>query len=86
MGLNALTYFVLIVMLAPMFWLVARRRRSRALSSGSYDLLYPSFDAFSDMWNAVDFEQVLHEQLVICTRRGAVRDGVREPAGYALAR
>ena len=55
-ALTALAYLVLIVMLAPIFWLlVGATQKSSALSTGDYDLLDPTFQAFSDMWNTVDF-------------------------------
>jgi multiple sugar transport system permease protein len=86
-ALNALTYLVLIVMLAPVFWLVASSTQTTsALASGSYDLLHPSFDAFSDMWNSVDFERYLANSLVICTGAALAATAFASSAGYALAR
>ena len=86
-GLNALAYFVLIVMLAPVFWLVASSTQTTsALASGSYDLLHPSFDAFSEMWNAVDFERYLANSIVICSGAALFATAFASSAGYALAR
>ena len=86
-GLNALAYLVLIVMLAPVFWLVASSTQTTsALASGSYDLLHPSFDAFSDMWNSVDFERYLANSIVICSGAALFATAFASSAGYALAR
>ena len=86
-GLNALAYFVLIVMLAPVFWLVASSTQTTsALASGSYDLLHPTFNAFSDMWNAVDFERYLANSIVICSGAALFATAFASSAGYALAR
>jgi multiple sugar transport system permease protein len=86
-GLNALTYLVLIVMLAPVFWLVASSTQTTsALASGSYDLLHPTFDAFSEMWNSVDFERYLANSIVICTGAALFATAFASSAGYALAR
>jgi len=86
-GLNALAYFVLIVMLAPVFWLVASSTQTTsALASGSYDLLHPTFDAFSDMWNSVDFERYLANSIVICSGAALFATAFASSAGYALAR
>jgi multiple sugar transport system permease protein len=86
-GLNALAYIVLIVMLAPVFWLVASSTQTTsALASGSYDLLHPSFDAFSEMWNAVDFERYLANSIVICSGAALLATAFASSAGYALAR
>jgi multiple sugar transport system permease protein len=86
-GLNALTYFVLIVMLAPVFWLVASSTQTTsALASGSYDLARPSFDAFTEMWNAVDFQRYLANSIVICTGAALLATAFASSAGYALAR
>jgi multiple sugar transport system permease protein len=86
-GLNALAYLVLIVMLAPVLWLVASSTQTTsALASGSYDLLHPSFDAFSDMWRSVDFERYLANSIVVCFGAAALATGFASSAGYALAR
>jgi multiple sugar transport system permease protein len=86
-GLNALAYFVLLVMLAPVFWLVASSTQTTsALASGSYDLLHPSFNAFTEMWNAVDFQRYLANSIVICSGAALLATAFASSAGYALAR
>ncbi len=86
-GLNALTYLVLFVMLAPVLWLVASSTQTTgALANGSYDLLHPTFDAFSDMWSSVDFERYLANSLVVCTGAALAATAFASSAGYALAR
>jgi multiple sugar transport system permease protein len=86
-GLNALTYAVLLVMLAPVFWLVASSTQTTAaLASGSYDLLNPTFQAFSDMWSSVDFERYLANSIVICMGAALFATAFASSAGYALAR
>jgi multiple sugar transport system permease protein len=86
-ALTALTYLVLIVMLAPVFWLVASSTQTTsALASGSYDLVHPTFDAFSDMWNSVDFERYLANSFVICSGAALAATAFASFAGYALAR
>ena len=86
-GLNALTYLVLIVMLAPVLWLVASSTQTTsALAGGSYDLLHPTFDAFSDMWSSVDFERYLANSIVICFGAAGLATAFASSAGYALAR
>ncbi len=86
-GLNALTYLVLLVMLAPVLWLVASSTQTTgALASGSYDLLHPTFNAFSDMWSSVDFERYLANSVVVCTGAALVATAFASSAGYALAR
>jgi multiple sugar transport system permease protein len=86
-GLNALTYAVLLVMMAPVFWLVASSTQTTGqLASGDYDLLSPTFNAFSDMWTSVDFERYLANSIVICTGAAALATAFASSAGYALAR
>ena len=77
-GLDALTWLVLLLMLSPILWLVASSLQTDGqLSTGAYDLLHPTFTAFTRMWQTVDFERYLINSLIICTVRGAGRDGVR---------
>jgi multiple sugar transport system permease protein len=86
-ALNALTYAVLLVMMAPVFWLVASSTQtSGQLANGDYDLLSPTFQAFSDMWTSVDFERYLANSIVICTGAAALATAFASSAGYALAR
>jgi multiple sugar transport system permease protein len=86
-GLNALTYLVLVVMMAPVLWLVASSlQTSGQLASGEYDLLHPTFQAFGDMWRNIDFERYLANSLVICTGAALAATAFASSAGYALAR
>jgi multiple sugar transport system permease protein len=86
-GLNGLTYVVLLMMLAPVLWLVASSMQSTGrLASGSYDLLDPTLQAFSDMWQSVDFERYLANSLLICTGAATLATAFASSAGYALAR
>jgi multiple sugar transport system permease protein len=86
-GLDALTWFVLLVMLSPILWLVASSLQTDGqLSSGAYDLLHPTLTAFSRMWQSVDFERYLINSLIICTAAALLATGFASLAGYALAR
>jgi multiple sugar transport system permease protein len=86
-ALTALTYAVLVVMMAPVFWLVASSTQtSGQLASGDYDLLSPTLQAFSDMWSSIDFERYLANSIVICTGAAALATAFASSAGYALAR
>jgi multiple sugar transport system permease protein len=86
-GLNALTYLVLLVMLAPVFWMLASALQTEGqLASGSYDLLSPTFSAFSEMWETVDFERYLANSIVICGGAALFATAFASSAGYALAR
>jgi multiple sugar transport system permease protein len=86
-GLNALTYLVLLVMLAPVLWLVASSLQPNGnLANGEYDLLHPTLDAFGDMWRNIDFERYLANSIVICTGAAALATAFASSAGYALAR
>ena len=86
-GLNALTYAILIVMLAPIFWLVASSLQTRGqLASGEYDLLHPTVKAFSEMWSTVDFSKYLMNSIVICGISSVLATAFAASAGYALAR
>jgi multiple sugar transport system permease protein len=86
-ALDALTYGVLIVMMAPVLWLVASSMQtSGQLANGDYDLLQPTLQAFSDMWKSIDFERYLANSIVICTGAAALATAFASSAGYALAR
>jgi multiple sugar transport system permease protein len=86
-GLDALTWLVLLVMLSPILWLVLSSLQTDGqLSSGAYDLLSPTFDAFSRMWQSVDFERYLLNSLIICTSAALLATAFAACAGYALAR
>jgi multiple sugar transport system permease protein len=86
-GLDALTWLVLAVMLAPVFWLVASSLQNDGqLARGSYDLLHPTFDAFKNMWKTVDFERYFVNSAIICTVAALLATAFASTAGYALAR
>jgi len=86
-GLDVLTWVVLAVMLAPVFWLVASSLQNDGqLARGSYDLLHPTFQAFKDMWKTIDFERYLINSLIICTVAALLATAFASTAGYALAR
>jgi multiple sugar transport system permease protein len=85
--LTTLTYLILIVMLAPIVWLVVgATQKASALSNGDYDLLHPTFHAFSSMWDNVDFGHYFMNSLVVCTVSAVVATAFASSAGYALAR
>ena len=78
LGLDVLTWVVLLVMLAPVLWLlISAFQDDLELSTGAYDLLHPTFDAFTGMWDTIDFERFFLNSLIICTCGGAARDRVR---------
>jgi multiple sugar transport system permease protein len=86
-SLNALTYLVLLLMLAPIAWLVmSSLQTSSQLSTGTYDFAHPTLDAFRTMWSAVDFERYFRNSLIICTIAALLATAFAASAGYALAR
>jgi len=86
-GLDVLTWVVLAVMLAPVFWLVASSLQNDGqLAQGSHDLLHPTFQAFKDMWKTIDFERYLINSAIICTTAALLATAFASTAGYALAR
>ena len=86
-GLDALTWLVLALMLAPVFWLVASSLQNDGrLAGGNYDLLHPTFQAFKDMWRTVDFERYFVNSAIICTVAALLATAFASTAGYALAR
>ncbi|MBE2317622.1 carbohydrate ABC transporter permease [Solirubrobacter sp. CPCC 204708] len=86
-GLDALTWLVLALMLSPILWLVLSSLQTDGqLSRGAYDLLSPTFDAFTRMWQSVDFERYLLNSLIICTAAALCATAFAACAGYALAR
>ena len=87
LGLDVLTWLVLAVMLAPVFWLVASSLQNDGqLARGSYDLLHPTFQAFRDMWKTIDFERYFVNSAIICTVAALLATAFASTAGYALAR
>jgi multiple sugar transport system permease protein len=86
-SLTALTYLVLLIMLAPVLWLIASSMQTRgALANGDYDLLHPTLSAFGEMWDSIDFERYLVNSIVVCTGAAALATAFASSAGYALAR
>jgi multiple sugar transport system permease protein len=86
-GLDALTWLVLAVMLAPVAWLVVSSLQDdRELATGAYDLLRPTLTAFGDMWKTIDFERFFVNSLVICTCSALLATAFASSAGYVLAR
>ena len=86
-GLDAVTWLVLLVMIAPVLWLVASSMQTDGnLARGTYDLLHPTFTAFRDMWSTVEFSRYLVNSAIICTSAAALATIFASTAGYALAR
>ncbi|HKE78808.1 MAG TPA: carbohydrate ABC transporter permease [Solirubrobacteraceae bacterium] len=86
-GLDVLTWLVVALMLAPVFWLVASSLQNDGqLARGSYDLLHPTFTAFKNMWKTVDFERYFVNSVIICTVAALLATAFASTAGYALAR
>jgi multiple sugar transport system permease protein len=86
-ALNLLTYAVLLVMLAPILWLIASSLQTRGqLASGEYDIVHPTISAFRDMWASVDFGRYFVNSLIICTGAALLATTFASTAGYALAR
>ena len=86
-SLDVLTWLVLAVMLAPVFWLVISAfQDDRELSTGAYDLLHPTFDAFTGMWKTIDFERFFINSMIICGAAALLATAFASSAGYALAR
>jgi multiple sugar transport system permease protein len=86
-GLDALTWLVLAVMLAPIVWLVASSlQNDRELGTGEFDFLHPTLNAFRDMWDTVQFERYFVNSMIICTVAALLATAFASSAGYALAR
>jgi multiple sugar transport system permease protein len=86
-GLTALTWALLALMLAPIAWLlIAALQPSSALVTGDVDLLHPTIDAFSRMWERVDFGRYLANSIIICGGAAGLATAFASAAGYALAR
>ena len=87
LALDALTWLVLLVMLAPVFWLLASSTQTTGrLADGTYDLLDPTFDAFGEMWQTVNFDRYFLNSLLVCGVASVVATAFAASAGYALAR
>jgi multiple sugar transport system permease protein len=86
-GLDVLTWVVLAIMLAPIFWLVASSLQTDGqLATGAMNLFKPTFHAFSEMWKTVDFKRYMINSLIICTVAALIATAFASFAGYALAR
>ena len=86
-ALDALTWLVLAVMLAPVLWLlISSLQDDGELATGAYDLLHPTLNAFRDMWQTVDFSKYFVNSLIICTAAALAATAFASSAGYALAR
>jgi multiple sugar transport system permease protein len=86
-GLDVLTWLVLAIMLAPIFWLVASSLQTDGqLSTGAMNLFKPTFHAFQQMWQTVDFKRYMINSLIICTVAALIATAFASFAGYALAR
>jgi multiple sugar transport system permease protein len=86
-SLDALTWLVLAVMLAPVVWLVAAALQTDGqLSNGRMNLLRPTLSAFRDMWGTVDFGRYFLNSLIIVTVAALLATLFAASAGYALAR
>src|SRR5918992_327952 len=86
-SLNALTYAVVAVLLAPVVWLVlASLQTGGQLANGTYDFLEPTVAAYSEMWDTVDFERYFVNSLIICAVAALLATAFASSAGYALAR
>ena len=87
LGLNTLTYLVLLVMMAPVLWLVVSSLQTNGrLATGDFDLLQPTVAAFGEMWRNIDFERYLANSILICGGAAALATALASSAGYALAR
>jgi multiple sugar transport system permease protein len=86
-SLDALTWLVLLVMLAPVIWLlISSVQDDLELATGAYDLLHPTLSAFTGMWDTLDFERFFLNSLIICTSAALLATAFASSAGYALAR
>ncbi len=86
-ALDALTWAVLAIMLAPIFWLVAASMQTDGqLATGAMNLFKPTLHAFREMWKTVDFKRYMINSLIICTVAALIATAFASFAGYALAR
>src|ERR1043165_9596444 len=85
--LTTLTYLLLVIMIAPVFWLlVGATQNSTDISNGTYNVLHPTLHAFSAMWKSIDFGHYLGNSLIICSVSAVLATALASGAGYALAR
>ena len=81
-ALDALTWLVLAVMLAPIFWLVAASTQNKLrLATGELDLLHPTLNAFRDDVADGRLREVLRQQPRHLRRGGGAGHGVRGLGG-----
>ena len=86
-SLTLLTYAVVVLMLAPIVWLVVASLQTRLeLATGDYDLLDATFSAYRTMWDAVDFGRYFRNSLIICSVATLLATSFAASAGYALSR
>lgn len=86
-ALDILTWVVLLVMLAPIVYLLlASLQDNLALSTGNFELFSPSFDGFRTMWSRVDYTHFLINSIVISAGAAVLATAFACTAGYALAR
>jgi multiple sugar transport system permease protein len=86
-ALDALTWAIVVAMIAPIVWLVLSATQTNLqIANGTYDFLRPTFDAFSRMWQGSDFERYFLNSLIICTLAALTATAFAACAGYALAR
>src|ERR671936_532572 len=82
--LTTLTYLILLIMIAPIFWLiVGATQTSTDISNGTYDVLHPTLHAFSAMWKSIDFGHYLANSLIICSVSALLATALASGAGYA---
>ena len=87
LALDALTWAVVALMVAPVVWLVLSALQTNLqIATGAYDFLHPTFDAFTRMWRTVDFGRYFTNSLIICIAAAAIATAFAASAGYALAR
>jgi multiple sugar transport system permease protein len=87
LALDALTWLVLALMLAPILYLVlASLQDNLRLSTGEFDLFHPTFEAFQRMWRRVDYTHFLMNSMVISAVAALLATAFASTAGYALAR
>lgn len=87
LGLDVLTWVVLAVMLAPILYLVlASLQNNLNLSTGEFDLFSPTFKAFGNMWDRVNYTDFLFNSMFISAVAALLATAFASTAGYALAR
>jgi multiple sugar transport system permease protein len=86
-ALDALTWTLVVVMVAPIVWLLLSATQTNLqIANGTYDFLHPTFEAFQRMWETVDFERYFLNSVIICVTAALLATAFASSAGYALAR